>query len=304
MVDMNKSLISEIRSLREDYAKQDEAFENLKSLLGKIYELNRQQSVNPPMPLMPPPPFMPPLHGPAAGGGNFPPQTQQINQAYFLDQINQSMMNNLSFQSERTPFNANQLPPSFTNNLNNTGSNYSIPSSASGLTNMLQQQQSSSTKTANQQQQPLPPFNPQQPPPSFKPQQQQPQQLPNSIPPPTAAFKFAPSLSTTSTPQANSPFTFSNLMAPAAASSAASSTDKNAPPLAQIKPPQFDLSPNKGSPAAFGKPPTTATTTTQSGPGLFPGLFFVSFFSTHKIDNTHKNFLVILIQKKIQIKAF
>lgn len=51
-----------------------------------------------------------------------------LNNSFAADQVNQSMLNNVSFQSERTPLNTNQ----------NTSS-YSIPSSASAM--MLQQQQ-------------------------------------------------------------------------------------------------------------------------------------------------------------------
>jgi hypothetical protein len=152
------------------------------------------------------------------------------------DQINQSMMNNLSFASDmRTPFNPNQMPSLFASqnqNLNTTSSNYSITSSASNaLINQKPQQQQSQ----------FPPFNPQQPPPPVvnkpvltqqpvKPQQQQNQ----------APFRFAPTLTTTSTPQ------ISNQLSFAKSSPQIAATGPTVPQQQQmVKPPSFDLSPSK-----------------------------------------------------------
>jgi len=67
--------------------------------------------------------------------------TTNLNNSYMGDQVNQSMMNNLSFQSERTPLNIHQQNPN--------SSLYSIPSSASAMTFNHQQ---------NQQPQPFTPY--------------------------------------------------------------------------------------------------------------------------------------------------
>ena len=55
-----------------------------------------------------------------------------MNNSFMVDQVNQSMLNNLSFQSERTPMHANQQA---------NMSMYSIPSSASAMMQLNQQQQ-------------------------------------------------------------------------------------------------------------------------------------------------------------------
>jgi hypothetical protein len=73
MIEMNKSLIAEIRCLREAYVKQDDDFEEFKNLLRKIYELNRQQSMTPGA-LMPP--FFPPPPHPASQ--NAPPGSANL----------------------------------------------------------------------------------------------------------------------------------------------------------------------------------------------------------------------------------
>ncbi|CAF0732609.1 unnamed protein product [Brachionus calyciflorus] len=226
MIDMNKNLINEIRALREAYVKQDEDFEEFKNLLRKIYELNRQNIHVPPMF----PPTMPPM-GPQIPP-NFPPGP--MNNSIMLDQINQSMQNNLSFQ---TPLNQNQ-PPNFAT-LNQT-----MPSSASAMMKQMlpdfSQPPPSQAKPAGNV--PFPPFN--QPPPqifSQQPQQQikptlpqmpqQQQQQP--IQQQTQPLKFAPSATTTSTPQTNA-FAFKPTPQP--------------PVQQQIekpKPPVFDFSPTK-----------------------------------------------------------
>jgi hypothetical protein len=81
LIYMNKSLISEIRSLREAYVRQDDDFEEFKNLLRKIYELNRQQAMQqpPPMPpFFPPPP--PPSNHPSQQGPPPPQPVQPIQQ--------------------------------------------------------------------------------------------------------------------------------------------------------------------------------------------------------------------------------
>jgi hypothetical protein len=255
MIEMNKNLINEIRCLRESVVKQDTDFEEFKNLLRKIYELNLQNSNF----KLPAPSFIPGLGAPIPGGAGSNPQQQQnnlsqfpqgrssstasqmssnttMNASFMTDQINQSMMNNLSFASDmRTPFNPNQMPSLFASqnqNLNTTSSNYSITSSASNaLINQKPQQQQSQ----------FPPFNPQQPPPPVvnkpvltqqpvKPQQQQNQ----------APFRFAPTLTTTSTPQ------ISNQLSFAKSSPQIAATGPTVPQQQQmVKPPSFDLSPSK-----------------------------------------------------------
>ena len=320
MIEMNKSLINEIRCLREAYVKQDDDFEEFKNLLRKLYEQNRQQQQY--QQQLPPPPQMNAnfMHPAAAAffPPNFPSQappssntttttatttganstTTQPNSSYFPDPTNQSMLNNVSFQSERTPFNMNQLPPSFSN-LNTTGSNYSIPSSASGM-NLNQQQQQ-----RQQQQQPVvvaaAPFNPQQPPPPvvFKLVQQTSvssttttttaSSTTGATTAATAPFKFAPSLSTTSTPQ-TTPFAFTKL-SPQVTSGQPTPVPTQVPvqapsfqqPTSQTKPPQFQLSPSKPvatttTTATFPKPPTTTTTAPTSSP--FSGINLFKPMST------------------------
>ncbi len=66
-----------------------------------------------------------------------------LNNSYMADQVNQSMMNNLSFQSERTPLNMNHQ--------NQNASMYSIPSSASAMMFNQQQQQQPFTPYMNNQ---------------------------------------------------------------------------------------------------------------------------------------------------------
>ncbi len=141
-------------------------------LLRKLYELNRQGTANmqfPPSMFAHPPPLIPNLPPGSVGAGvQFPGQpfphplsaasssqptpastsgatmasstNNMNNSSYLVDTINQSMMNNLSFQSEqRTPFNTSSMPP----NLNLTSS--SVPSSASAL----QQQQKQALNQQN-----------------------------------------------------------------------------------------------------------------------------------------------------------
>ena len=95
---------------------------------------------------IPPPPFLgltPTQSNMAAHQkNNFPPfMMANANNSFSVDQINASMVNNLSFQSERTPVNANQslMSNQYNNNINNT-SLYSIPSSASALNKQMMQQ--------------------------------------------------------------------------------------------------------------------------------------------------------------------
>jgi len=160
MIDMNKNLLCEIKSLREAFVKQDEDFEEFKNLLKKIYDLNKQQGLiqNPmqslyqhqPGPQSQPPPLSTqssasnqPQHIPPSFSLNSILGANNLNSSYMADQVNQSMMNNLSFQSERTPLNLNQQNPN--------ASMYSIPSSASAMMFNQQQQQQPFTPYLNNQ---------------------------------------------------------------------------------------------------------------------------------------------------------
>lgn len=158
MIETNKNLLVEIKSLRESFVKQDEDFEEFKNLLKKLYDLNKQQGLNQNQ--------MPFMHnGPmqsqqqqfhqqhqqySSGSSQLPPSLSlnNLNNSYMVDQVNQSMLNNLSFQSERTPLNVNQQNPN--------ASCYSIPSSASA---MMMNQQTQFTPYLNNQ---LPPNQQQQ----------------------------------------------------------------------------------------------------------------------------------------------
>lgn len=177
MIETNKNLLVEIKSLREAFVKQDEDFDEFKNLLKKIYDLNKQQGLNQNQ--------MPPMHtgqlqqqqqyhhqqhhqqySSGSSQQQMPPSISlnNLNNSYMVDQVNQSMLNNLSFQSERTPLNVNQQNPN--------ASCYSIPSSASA---MMMNQQNQFTPYLNNQ---LPPN-----------QQQQQQQLPGMV----ASQKSTPS---------------------------------------------------------------------------------------------------------------
>ena len=208
------------------------------------------------------------------------------------DQPNQSMMNNLSFQSERTPFNQNR-----TLNLNGT-----IPTSANALNQqtLKQQQQqqqqgnqfttSASYNDMQQQQQQqqafksqppvsnmnVPAFNPSQPPPALFTASKSANQLPANMTSPTKPatsigqsqqpIKFAPLQNTTSTPQQANLFGFKQQQ------------PSQQPQTGTAKPPIFQLSPAKplndatnlstkpAAPSVFGgnlfKPAVTTTTTT------------------------------------------
>jgi hypothetical protein len=299
MIEMNKSLISEIRCLREAYVKQDDDFEEFKNLLRKIYELNRQQSMAPGAlmpPFFPPPPPHPSSQVPQSsnnmppGGGGGVAQQLPPN---FMDPINQSMMNNMSFQSERTPFNMNQLPPSFAQNLNLTGSNYSIPSSASGMNmkqNLAQQQQQQQPSVFNPQQPPPSVFNlnkNQQPPVSQQFPQQQSVHQAAAAAAPQQPFKFGPAITTTSTPQQQPPFTFSKsspqIAAPVVATPNLTSTTSvnslvgqavaSSQQQQQVKPPLFEFSPAKPSFGASATNTPSANAKQQSAvPSPFPGI--------------------------------
>ena len=269
MMEMNKNLLNEIRYLRESFVKQDDYFEEFKLLLRKLYELNKQNAALTQFPAnifsqLPPPPgasVLPPI---IPGQQQHPPSqlptptnatmssTSHFNNSYLNDymagavgQNNQSMINNVSFQSERTPFNTSVLPPSFNNNLNTTAS--SIPSSASALQKQQQQQQNLLKQSiSNQQQQQKPIITPQQ-------QQQQQPQMPSSstsmfninknqvnqqqIPTSTSEsnIKFIPQSNTTSTPQSANLFAFKPTV----------QQNTNQPLNLNNKPPLFQLSPNK-----------------------------------------------------------
>jgi E3 SUMO-protein ligase RanBP2 len=246
VIEMNKNLITEIRSLREAYVKQDEDFEEFKILLKKIYDLNRQNPngfnlfpTNFVQPQPPPPSFnlaqlaqnLPPLAQPPQQPviSSLPGhQANMANVSYMGDQINQSMLNNLSFQSERTPFHPH---------IANTTIN-SIPSSASALNQQLKltqnilpptllPQQQQQTQNLPQFQKPVDQkqtvFNPQIPPPTFSDKSSQSNQ----------PLKFAPLINTTSTPQAFVP----------------KPTEWN-----ETKPPVFQFSPSKPLPETKNKP--------------------------------------------------
>lgn len=128
------------------------------------------------------PPIFPPNNIPHPGQLPPPPHPQQqqqqppipnLNNSYMADQVNQSMLNNLSFQSERTPLNQHSLNP-------NTSA-YSVPSSASAM----QSQQFLSYFNQN-----IPQTQQFQPPPVSLPQQQQQQKSKNTLfpgPPPSAS---------------------------------------------------------------------------------------------------------------------
>lgn len=109
------------------------------------------------------PPFMhpgqPPQHVPhpftsqssQASSQQMPPSVSVnslMNNSYMAEQVNQSMLNNLSFQSERTPLHMNQAQQSF-----------SMPSSASSMMNMAQPGQQTLTPYLNNH---LPQAQPQQ----------------------------------------------------------------------------------------------------------------------------------------------
>jgi len=239
MIEINKNLLSEIKSLREAYIKQDDDFEEFKNLLRKIYELNRQNSAANQLPLvfptnLPPPPPSSGTQPPSAAGvsSQLPQQhlPATLNNSLMVDQVNQSMLNNLSFQSERTPLTQHNLNP-------NNVSTYSVPSSASAMQQQphfmpfmppqqpVQQQQQQQVKpglfpSAQAKPSPaqpvVPQFNPAQPPPTLQVpttvQQQQPiLTTPNAqmFPPvvSTSASKTATAPTATTTP-----FSFSNLL--------------------------------------------------------------------------------------------
>ena len=169
-----------------------------------------------------------------------PPMPNQMNNSALADQ---SMLNNVSFQSERTPFNPNRTQTNFAN-LNTT-----MPSSASALQTQMQQ-----TKPVVSQQPVLAPFNPSQPPPfAFS------QNLPAQ---PAAAnpIKFAPPINTTSTPQTNQ-FAFKQQQQ--------QQQQQQQPPVVDSKPkmPLFNLSPAKPLNDATNKEP--AKTESIFGGNLF-----------------------------------
>jgi E3 SUMO-protein ligase RanBP2 len=289
MMEMNKNLLNEIRYLRESFVKQDDYFEEFKLLLRKLLELNKQNAALTQFPANLFTQLPPPLPGQSLAGAPIIPTGQQppsqlptptnatisstshlMNNSYLNDymaggQNNQSMINNVSFQSERTPFNNSVLPPSFNNNLNTTTS--SIPSSASALQKQQQQQQNLLKQSISNQQQQQKPI--------ITTQQQQPQlpsstmsmfninknQVPQQIPTSTSEsnIKFLPQTNTTSTPQSANLFAFKP----------SSQTNNNQ--LANLnnnKPPPFQLSPNK---------PTLTDSTNQQKP---PSIFGSNLFKT------------------------
>lgn len=325
MIEINKNLLSEIKSLREAYVKQDEDFEEFKNLLKKIYELNKQQSsMQNQNPMMHPGQLAPSQQFPSqasASSQQLPPSislnnlvghSNNLNNSYMVDQINQSMLNNLSFQSERTPLNVNHQ--------NQNNSCYSIPSSASAMmlnqqttpyiNNQLsvvqQQQLIASQKSAVSYQttkQPLPQYNNVQGAgvPNFKPippsqgtyQQSQMPVLPqqHQQPPPAA--------------QPVKPFSFGNLNkppapqngtdaakleqrqifnAPVPQSQTTSTPQPNQiklqPDVIKPKPPQFQFSPTKQPEASkptsqiTAAPTVTAPTITAPAPSIFGSNLF------------------------------
>ena len=186
-------------------------------------------------PIFPPPP-MPGAAAASASANMFPnpqpPMPNQMNNSILADQ---SMLNNVSFQSERTPFNPNRTQTNFAN-LNTT-----IPSSASAL--QTQMQQTKQPQPVVNQQQVLPPFNPSQPPP-FAFSQNLPAQTAATTTTAANPIKFAPPINTTSTPQTNQ-FAFKQQQ------------QQQQPPVVDSKPklPLFNLSPAKPLTDATNKEP-------------------------------------------------
>lgn len=99
MIEMNKSLLNEIRSLREAYVKQDDDFEEFKNLLRKIYELNKAQQPIPNMPSLPPQASMPPPppHGQFIPPPNAPPHMPHMPAHLFQHPMHHP--NNLPFMA-------------------------------------------------------------------------------------------------------------------------------------------------------------------------------------------------------------
>ena len=248
-------------------------YANYANLMPPAFPPTMQQLPPPPPP--PPPHFHPNQAAPPPPVYPSQPQTLSaassvnnnlnlLNQSGLLsDQPNQSMMNNLSFQSERTPFNQNR-----TLNLNGT-----MPSSASALNQNLKQQQ---------QLQQQPPstgsnvafFNPSQPPPSIfsnampnatsMASKQQQQQILITSPPKQQTnlpLKFAPLQNTTSTPQQTTAAQFKPQ---------AQQQQQQQQQAPANKPPVFQLSP--------GKPLTDATN--LSGKSTATSLFGSNLFKT------------------------
>jgi E3 SUMO-protein ligase RanBP2 len=132
MIDMNKNLLSEIKCLRELCVQQESNYNETVRALRKIYEQNKQQQSGAYANLPSQP--MQTAASAAALAGLLPPNIiPNPNASMQIEQLSQSMMNNVSFQSERTPMHQLMtLQPS---------SNYSIPSSASAMQMQQQPQQ-------------------------------------------------------------------------------------------------------------------------------------------------------------------
>lgn len=142
------------------------------------------------------------------------PPIQNLNSSLMVDQVNQSMLNNLSFQSERTPLNQHNLNP-------NTSA-YSVPSSASALQsqqfmpffnqNLPQPPTAVQQQPQQQQQQLQPPKNNLFPPNVAALPKPSPSQQVNSLIPPFNPNQPPPTNTAALSQPKQAPFSFSNLL--------------------------------------------------------------------------------------------